>query len=29
MIGSGENIKSIAYVDNVASFIKYSLNFSS
>lgn len=28
MIGSGENIKSIAYVDNVASFIKYSLKFS-
>ena len=26
MIGKGDNVKSIAYVDNVASFIKYSLN---
>lgn len=27
MIGSGENVKSMAYVDNVADFISYSLNF--
>ena len=27
MIGSGKNIKSIAYVDNVSQFIDYSLNF--
>lgn len=27
MIGDGNNYKSMAYVDNVASFIKYSLNF--
>ena len=27
MIGSGKNIKSIAYVDNVSEFIDYSLNF--
>jgi nucleoside-diphosphate-sugar epimerase len=27
MIGSGRNKKSIAYVENVASFIRYSLNF--
>ena len=26
MIGKGDNIKSMAYVDNVASFIKYTLN---
>lgn len=26
MIGKGNNVKSMAYVDNVASFIKYSLN---
>ena len=26
MIGKGDNVKSMAYVDNVASFIKYSLN---
>jgi len=28
MIGSGNNFKSMAYVENVASFIKYSLSFS-
>ena len=27
MVGSGENAKSMAYVENVASFIKYSLDF--
>ena len=27
MIGSGENRKSMAYVENVASFIEYSINF--
>jgi nucleoside-diphosphate-sugar epimerase len=27
MIGSGENRKSMAYVDNLAAFIEYSLNF--
>ena len=26
MIGKGDNVKSMAYVDNVASFIKYTLN---
>lgn len=29
MFGSGSNVKSIAYVANVAAFIKYSLSFSS
>ena len=27
MVGSGKNFKSMAYVENVASFIQYSLNF--
>lgn len=27
MIGNGENIKSMAYVDNLADFISYSINF--
>ena len=27
MIGDGKNIKSMAYVDNVAEFIKFSLSF--
>ena len=29
MVGNGKNIKSIAYVENVAAFIEYSLNMSS
>ncbi len=29
MVGNGKNIKSMAYVENVASFIEYSLSFSS
>ena len=28
MVGDGKNVKSMAFVDNVASFIEYSLNFS-
>ena len=27
MIGNGNNIKSMAYVDNVAEFVKFSLSF--